>query len=303
MFSDQLKDRLKQVHAYAVTPFRDDDLFALDLDGFGRNLEFMIEGGVKVIAVAGGTGEINALTIDELEVLARTALDVAGDRALIIPGLPDNLGIAARLAPRYEKMGVEVALGMAPYVRNLVPDDLEGVYQYYRQLGQQSGLALLPYNTQGWKPAFFARLAEIEQIIGVKDPCFEPHNLFGAIQLLGDRLVWVGNKRHDPGVLHLRFQAGIEGFTAGFTNFAPRFELELFEAAQQQDWERMINIQARLAPLERLRNSHAEGIIKSALDLVGLRGGRVRPPRTDASPEGIEALRRELVGLGIEVVH
>ena len=65
----------------------------------------------------------------------------------------------------------------------------------------------------------------------------------------------------------------------------------------------MIDIQARLAPLERLRTSHAEGIIKSALDLVGLRGGRVRPPRTDASPEGVEALRRELVSLGIEVAR
>jgi hypothetical protein len=62
----------------------------------------------------------------------------------------------------------------------------------------------------------------------------------------------------------------------------------------------MVAIQVQLAPLERLRNRHAEGIIKSALDLVGLTGGRVRPPRMDANPEGVAELRDELDKLGVE---
>ena len=300
MFPEELKNRLRNVHAYAVTPFKRDDLLSIDLDGYARNIAFMVDNGVKVIAVGGGTGEVNALSIDELENLTRCALDVVGDRALLTPALPDNIATAATLAPRYEKMGVRVSLAMAPYVRNLIPDD-EGVYNYYRCLGQQSGLALLPYNTQAWSPAFFARLAEIDQVIGVKDPCQVPHNLFRAIKLLGDRFVWVGNKRHDPGVLHFRFQAGIEAFTAGFVNFIPQFELELFEAATRQDWPRMIEIQEQIAPLERLRNNHSEGLIKSGLDLVGLVGGPVRPPRTDASPEGVQALAEELHRLGVKV--
>jgi dihydrodipicolinate synthase/N-acetylneuraminate lyase len=43
-----LRDRLKTVHIYAATPFTDD---LLDLDGFERNLEFLVEHGVTVIAV------------------------------------------------------------------------------------------------------------------------------------------------------------------------------------------------------------------------------------------------------------
>lgn len=300
MFTDELRSRLKNVHAYATTPFKD-DVLELDLDGFTRNLEFMIERGVQVIVVGGGTGEINALSPPEQELLAQTALTVAGKRALIIPGLPGNLRQAAELAPRYEKMGARVALGMAPFVRDLVPDDLEGVFQHYRLLGQTSGLALLPYNTQAWSADFFERLAEIDQIIGVKDPCFFPHNLFRAIRRLGDRFVWIGNKRHDPGVLHFRFQAGIDGFTAGFINFAPRFELELFQAAQRRDWERMILLQEQLAPLERLRSQRGDGLIKAALDLVGLAGGPVRPPRTNAPPDVREDLAVELQKLGLEI--
>lgn len=301
MFPDELKDQIRNVHAYAVTPFSD-DLLSVDLDSYAKNIEFMLDRGVKVVVVGGGTGEVNSLMVDELEAMARHALDVVGDRGLVIPALPDNLGAAAELAPRYEKLGAKVTLGMAPFIRNLIPDDLEGVYNYYDVLAGLTDMALMPYNTQGWSAGFFARLAEIDKVIGIKDPCQHPHNLFRARQLVGDRFVWIGNKRHDPGVLHLRFQMGIEAFTAGFTNFAPQFELELFEAALRKDWDRMVEIQAQLAPLEQLRNRHAEGIIKSALDLVGLKGGKVRPPRTDCSAEGVAELRKELEKLGVATV-
>jgi 5-dehydro-4-deoxyglucarate dehydratase len=303
MHSNELKDQLRNVHAYAVTPFRDDDLLSLDLDGFTRNIEFMLDRGVVVVVVGGGTGEVDSLTIDELEVMARLALEVVGDRGLVIPTLPDNLAAAAELAPRYEKLGARVVLAMAPFIRNLIPDDTAGVYSYYNTLAGLTEMALMPYNTQGWNAEFFARLAEIDQIIAIKDPCQHPHKLFRAIELVGDRFVWIGNKRHDPGVLQLRFQMGVEAFTAGFVNFIPQFELDLFEAAKLQDWGRMVEIQAQLAPLERLRNRHAEGIIKSALDLVGLTGGRVRPPRTDASPEGVAELQGELEKLGVQITR
>ena len=299
--SSDLRDQLRNVHAYAVTPFNDDNLLTLNLDGYTRNIEFMLDRGVKVVVVGGGTGEVDSLTLEELEIIARHALEVVGDRGLVVPTLPGNLGAAAELAPRYERLGARVSLAMAPSIRNLIPDDTEGTYDYYRILAGLTDMALMPYNTQGWTAEFFSRLAQIDNIIGVKDPCQHLHNLFKAIQLVGDRFIWIGNKRHDPGVLHLRFQMGIEAFTAGFINFIPQFELELFEAAKRKDWERMVEIQAQLAPLERLRNRHAEGIIKSALELVGLTGGRVRPPRADASEEGIAELREELGKLGVEV--
>lgn len=301
MFPAQLRERLKNVHAYAVTPFKREDLFALDLEGLARNLEFLTSHGVQVINVGGGTGEVEALSAQELESLAAVALEKTGDCALVIPTLPGNLAVARELAPRYAQLGARVALGMPPLIRNQTPADLEGVFQYYRLLSQASDLALMPYNTQGWPAGFFERLAQLEAIVGIKDPCFEPHNLFRAIRRLGDRFVWIGNKRHDPGVLHFRYQAGIQGFTAGFVNFAPEHELELHWAALRQDWPRMVQIQEQLAPLERLRMAHGDAVLKVCLDLVGLAGGRVRPPRQDVTPEGRAAVAVELRRLGLEV--
>ena len=59
----------------------------------------------------------------------------------------------------------------------------------------------------------------------------------------------------------------------------------------------MVEIQRRLAPLERLRNRYGEALIKAGLDAAGLCGGRVRPPRVDLDDEG----RRGAGGGTVEV--
>ena len=175
MIDHALRDQLKDVHAYALTIYQRDDLYALDLDGFARNIAWAADRGVRVFVVAGGTGENDALAPPERLTLAECALATVGERALVVPTLPGNLGEAADLAPRYEALGLRVALAMAPYTRHQVPEDPEGVYQYYEALGTRSGLALMPYNTQGWSAELFERLAAVPQIAAIKDPCVEPH--------------------------------------------------------------------------------------------------------------------------------
>ena len=56
-----LKEQLVNVHCYAVTPFMGSNEMEIDQDAFCSNLEFLINNGVKVIAIGGGTGEIEAL--------------------------------------------------------------------------------------------------------------------------------------------------------------------------------------------------------------------------------------------------
>jgi 4-hydroxy-tetrahydrodipicolinate synthase len=298
MASD-LRDRLAAVHVYAATPFARADIFTIDHDALARNIEFLIDGGVRVVAVGGGTGEIEALTNEELEAVARTALDTAGDRALVIASLPGNLGAAVPLARNYAELGLSVALAMPPLIRGLIPTNLDGVLDYYRAVAAATDLPLMPYNTQAWPLEFFERLAGIERIVGIKDPCHVPHTFFRAIKRLGDRFVWIGNKQHDPGVLHFRYQMGIDGFTSGMGNYLPQYELELHEAAQQRDWDRMIELQELVAPLERLRAMADDAAsVKAGMDLVGLHGGPVRPPRVDLTETERGVLAAALGELG-----
>jgi dihydrodipicolinate synthase/N-acetylneuraminate lyase len=288
----ELRERLKAVHTYAVTPFRTDDLLAVDHDAMAANLVFLVEAGVEVIAVGGGTGEVDALSTDELRTIARTAVEAVAGRAVVIATVPGNVAEAAALLPAYEDLGVDVVLALPPHVRWKPPADPEGTLEFYRLLAGRTDLPLMPYNTQGWDATMFQRLATIPSIVGVKDPCMDDLPMFRAIQLLGDRFVWIGNKRHDPGVAHLRYQMGMQGFTSGMTNFLPSVELDLHRASVAGDWDRCIRLQALAAELERSRNASDDAsMVKACMDLVGLHGGRVRPPRRDVDPTLIPGLR------------
>ena len=300
MFPVKLRQQLVNVHTYVVTPFREDDLYAVDYSAFASNIQFLVEQGVQVVVTGGGTGEFEAISPDEMAELARTALSVAGKKALVVATLPPNLKLAAQLARKYAAMGIEVLLGMPPLIRGQIPKNLEGTYEYFRMLAKVTELPLMPYNTQGWQLETYLRLAEIDQIIAVKDPCHDPHPMFRAIQTLGDRFVWIGNKRHHPGTVHLRYQMGMQAFTSGQSNFWPAPELAIHDAAQQQDWPRVIDLQRQCAVLEQLRmESDDAAMVKAAMDMVGLHGGLIRPPRLDCSPAALATLRMSLVSLGL----
>ena len=292
-FSDELKARLRNIHTYVVTPFQAQDLLQVDTDALRRNLRFLVDKGVRVVAMGGGTGEFEALRPEEQLLITRTALETVDGEALVVATVPGNLAEAVDLLAEYERAGIEIVLAMPPLIRGQVPDDLGGTVAYYAKLCQHAKLPVMSYNTQRWPVEIFCRLAEIDGLIGVKDPCFNPHGLFRAIKELGDRFVWIGNKRHDPGVLHLRYQMGIEAFTSGQSNYWPEPELEMHEAATRQDWQRMVELQQLCEPLEKLRVlSDDAAAVKAGVDLVGLYGGPVRPPRRDISAAERETMAR-----------
>jgi len=83
-FDPSLIAQIKNVHTYAATPFCESDLLKIDTEALAGNIEFLIEKGVRVVAVGGGTGEIETLNPDELELIASTALKTVGNRALVI---------------------------------------------------------------------------------------------------------------------------------------------------------------------------------------------------------------------------
>ncbi len=148
-------------------------------------------------------------------------MDSVGGRALVIATVPGDLGEAATLLPAYEQLGVDVALVLPPHVRWQPPADPLGTVDYYRLLATLSDLPLMPYNTPGLGRDDVPAARRHPRHRGHQGSVRDDLPMFQAIQLLGERFVWIGNKRHDPGVAHLRYQMGMQGFTSGMTNFLP----------------------------------------------------------------------------------
>ena len=290
--TDDLRAALEAVHVYVATPFTD-DLLGIRADDLAAHLADLVDRGVRVLAVGGGTGESDALSPAEQERLVEIALDAVDDRALVVGTLPGNLGEAVPLARRYEALGLRVALGLAPLVRGrpvITPDALGG---YYTELTAQCSLPVMPYNNQAWPLEILLRLADVPGLVAIKDACLDPHPMLRAIRRLGDRFVWIGNKKHDPPVTHLRYRMGMQAFTSGLANAFPEPELALHEACRRGDDDEAIRLQEQCAPFAELRTAADDAAaVKVAMDAVGYRGGRVRPPRLDVGPdERAEILR------------
>jgi len=67
-----------------------------------------------------------------------------------------------------------------------------------------------------------------------------------------------------------------------------------------RDWPRMITLQEELAPLENLRSRFDDAaMLKATMDLMGLAGGPVRPPRMDVTDADRAEIKSELERLGI----
>jgi 4-hydroxy-tetrahydrodipicolinate synthase len=288
-----LLDALREVHVYVTTPFTD-DLLKVDLDALQNNLNGLIDRGVRICAVGGGTGEADALSHDEQFEIAKAALESVGKRALVVATLPGNLGEAIPLANRYQELGIPVALALPPLVRGRAVLDAPGIVEYFKVLTANTELPIMPYNNQAWALDFYLGLAELPRIVSIKDAMLDPYQIFRAISRLGDRFVWIGNKSFDPPITHLRYQAGMECFTSGMANFYPEPELALHEACKKGDYVEAIRLQKICAGFSQLRSAADDAsAVKAAMDLVGFKGGKVRPPRLNVD----EGTRNEIARL------
>lgn len=85
------------------------------------------------------------------------------------------------------------------------------------------------------------------------------------------------------------------GTTTGLGNFAPETTLALFDAVENENWERARSIQRLLRPIEDLREESGEGnalpaannvsVVKYGMDLAGYTGGPVRDPLVELADD------------------
>jgi dihydrodipicolinate synthase/N-acetylneuraminate lyase len=187
-----------------------------------------------------------------------------------------------------------VALALPPLVRGRAVLDAPGIVEYFKVLTANTELPIMPYNNQAWALDFYLGLAELPRIVSIKDAMLDPYQIFRAISRLGDRFVWIGNKSFDPPITHLRYQAGMECFTSGMANFYPEPELALHEACKKGDYVEAIRLQKICAGFSQLRSAADDAsAVKAAMDIVGFKGGKVRPPRLNVD----EGTRNEIARL------
>lgn len=276
-----------------VTPMHADG--SLDDDALARLIEFHVENGTQGIISVGTTGESPTLDPDEHIGVIRRTVELAAGRIPVLAGAGGNsTSEAIHLARAAAEAGADATLQVTPYY-NKPPQ--EGLYQHFRAVAEAVALPHILYNVPGrcgvdLLPETIQRLAEIDNIVGVKEATGDPERARRILDLCGDRLeVYSGE---DPTAMELMLLGG-HGDISVTANVAPRLMQEMCAAAIAGRREEAEAINARLEPLHKALFSEANPIpVKWALHEMGLIDTGIRLPLTPLNPRFHDTVREAL---------
>jgi 5-dehydro-4-deoxyglucarate dehydratase len=283
--------KLTGVFGFPVTPFRQD--LSLDLDGLRRNVDEMARHPFCAMVTAGGTGELYSLSIDEIERVVRVTVEAVAGRMPIVAGTGYNTPMGVDIAKRAEKAGADCLLVLPPYYSS-APE--EGLFAYYEAIGKATGLPLMIYS-RDWAvftPDQVARLAErVPSLVAWKDGQGNAPKYQRIMQKVGDRLAWLGGLGDD--CVPAYFAAGVQAYTSSISNIAPKLSLQLADAGMSHDFNGLNELMKRyVSPLYAIRDrvkGYEVAVMKSAMEILGMPAGPVRPPLENTRAKDLEDVR------------
>lgn len=153
-----------------VTPFRGDG--SLDEATLRRLVRRQIEAGIHFLVPCGTTGESPTLTRQEHLRVVEITLEEAKGKCPVLAGCGGyNTAEVIDLARELEAMGADGLLSVTPYYNKPTQ---EGLYQHYKAIAAATRLPIILYSVAGRtgvniEPATVRRLAEIDNIVGIKE--------------------------------------------------------------------------------------------------------------------------------------
>ena len=281
-----------------VTPM--DSRGNLDWQALQRLIEFHLQEGTDGIVTVGTTGESATLDMDEHKEVIRSVVEQVAGRVPVIAGTGANsTSEAVELTEAARSVGADACLLVTPYYNKPTQ---EGLYQHYKFIAEAVDIPQILYNVPGrtacdMLPATVARLADIDNIVGIKEATGDLQRAREVIDLVSDRMaVYSGD---DPTAVELILMGG-KGNISVTANVAPRAMHDLCVAAQAGDAETARRLNDMLMPLHKKLFIEANPIpVKWALHEMGLVEDGLRLPMTSLSAEYQPVVREALKQCGL----
>lgn len=231
-FND-IKSRLQGSMVALVTPMHPNG--DVDYKRLADLIDWQIEEGTHCLVAVGTTGESATLSMQEHSDLIRYFVDYVAGRVPVIAGTgANNTAEAIKLTQDAKDAGADCALLVAPYY-NKPPQ--EGLYQHYRAIAEAVDIPQMLYNVPGRTVVDIAqetveRLADIDNIVAIKDATGSLERGRALIQAIGDRMVVLSGD--DASSLEL-IGHGSKGNISVTANVAPKAMSQCFSAALAGD--------------------------------------------------------------------
>jgi len=281
-----------------VTPFRNG---SVDEAALKKHVEEQIAAGVDGVVPCGSTGEAATLSHEEHKRVVELVVRTVAKRVRVIAGSGSNATAEAiELTAHARASGADGALLISPYYNRPTQD---GIVAHYAAVARATQFPLVAYNIPGRTgsnilPDTIARLAEIEQVVGVKESCGDLHQISQVIaRVPSDFAVLAG----DDWATLPQLAIGGAGVISTCSNLVPREMVELVRAFARGDAARARELHYRLLPLCDALFSETNPIpVKAALAMRGKLEEELRLPllaMTAAGKKRLELAMKEFGGL------
>src|ERR1700691_681906 len=253
-----------------VTPFHQDG--SVDDTALRNLVAWQVESGIDFLVPCGTTGETPTLTHDEWLHVIDTTIEVVAGRVPIMAGATSNstrdaVEKAKEVAAR---AGVDVILTASPYYNKPTQ---EGQYRHFKAIAEAVGdKPVILYNVPGRtaaniEPSTLARLAEVPNIVGVKEASGNMTQIAEAINAVPETfLVFSGD---DAATLPVIALGGV-GVVSVASNEIPREMASLTRAALANDWTTARTLQRKYLPLMQANFIESSPLpVKALLAMMG----------------------------------
>jgi 4-hydroxy-tetrahydrodipicolinate synthase len=280
-----------------VTPFKNG---AVDEEGLRQLIEFQIENGTKAIIPCGTTGESATLSHKEHERVIEIAVAQVRGRVPVIAGTGSNNTVEAiQLTAHAKKVGADGVLMISPYYNKPTQ---EGLYQHFKRVAEEVPIPIVLYNIPGrtavnMEPGTIARLAAIDNIVGVKEASGSMKQITDIIRLCGDKLTVVSGEDF---LTYPLMAVGGKGVISVVSNVAPRDMADLCDLCLAGKWDDARRLYYRLLPLcHAMFYETNPAPVKAALEMMGKISAEVRLPLASMSEMNRTKLGKDLKEYGL----
>lgn len=281
-----------------VTPFKDGNV---DEEGLRNLIEFQIENGTDAIVPCGTTGESATLSHTEHKQVVEITIDEVKGRVPVIAGTGSNsTAETIELTLHAKSAGADAALVITPYYNKPTQ---EGLFQHFKAVSDACAFPMILYNVPGrtalnMLPSTVARLAELDDVIGIKEATGSMQQASDIISLCGDKITVLSG---DDFTAFPLLSIGGKGVISVVSNVAPRDMADMMDAFEAGDLENARALHYKLWPLNNAMFYETNPVpAKTALALMGkISSGELRLPLSPMSEANLEKLKKTMTEYGL----
>jgi 4-hydroxy-tetrahydrodipicolinate synthase len=288
-----------------ITPFSADG--SVDEAALRRLVKRQIDAGIDFLVPCGTTGESPTLARREHLRVVEITLEEAKGKVPVLGGAGGyNTAEVIELAGELRHLGVDGILSVTPYYNKPTQ---EGLYQHFKAIATAVPVPMVVYSVQGRtgvnvEPATLKRLAEIDNIVGVKEASGNISQMASVVHQVPESFNVLSG---DDSITIPLVALGGRGIISVVSNEIPGEMTKLTQLAMAGDFAGARAMQRQWLPLMDVNFVESNpGPVKAAMAMMGLCEAVWRLPMVPPSHQNhakIEAVLRAVGLLSSRSTH